>query len=293
MKRGIVITENYTNLTTESLRYYLREVSKIKVFETAEEEYECAVKAVNGDEKALDELVTRNLRFVISVAKKYQNENAPLLDLIDQGNIGLIEAAKKYDPSMGNKFISYAVWWIRKEIMDYLNNDTRMVRLPLNKVTMMNKFNRAVDKIKQSEGRDVSKEELYEVLEGFDKDDIDDIFRINESVTTSYDKTLTDESGSISLIDTIESESRESQTDHLMHDSDNKDVFNNLFTKLNPTQEKVIKLFFGIGTNRPMNLSEVGTELGISRERVRQIKERSLRILRVNGKNLGLNELPF
>lgn len=293
MKRGIVITENYTNLTTESLRYYLREVAKIKVFETAEEEYECAVKAVNGDEKALDELVTRNLRFVISVAKKYQNENAPLSDLIDQGNIGLIEAARKYDPTMGNKFISYAVWWIRKEIMDYLNNDTRMVRLPLNKVTMINKFNRAVDKLKQSEGRDVTKEELYEVLEGFDKDEIDDIFKINESVTTSYDKTLTDETGSISLIDTIESESKESQTDHLMLDSDNKDVFNNLFTKLNPTQEKVIKLFFGIGTNRPMNLSEVGTELGISRERVRQIKERALRILKVNGRNLGLNELPF
>ena len=293
MKRGIVITENYTNLTTESLRYYLREVSKIKVFETAEEEYECAVKAVNGDEKALDELVTRNLRFVISVAKKFQNENAPLCDLIDQGNIGLIEAAKKYDPSMGNKFISYAVWWIRKEIMDYLNNNTRMVRLPLNKVTMINKFNREVDKLKQSEGRDISKEELYDVLDGFSKDEIDDIFRISESTTTSYDRTLTDETDSISLIDTIESDTRESQTDHLMLNSDNRAIFDNLFTKLNPTQAKVIKLFFGIGTGRPMNLSEVGTELGVSRERVRQIKERALRILKFNGRNLGLNELLF
>lgn len=293
MKRKLVISEKYTNLSTQSLKNYLNDISQISVFETPEDEAECAVRAKNGDKKAMNELITRNLRFVISVAKRYENENAPLADLINQGNIGIIEAARRYEPSTGNKFISYAVWWIRKEIMDYLNNYSRVIRIPMTRVAHITRFNEEVNKLAQKEGKSVTAFDMYDKLDGFTNEEIDNMLEIKTLKATSYDKKMTnDEGDGDCLIDVIESTG--DATDHLLIDDDRTFILNNLFTTLTPTQELVIKKYFGINNNgQPMNLSEVGTELGISRERVRQIKDKTLLILKVNSRKLGLNDLPF
>ena len=295
MKRGIFISEKFTNLSTKSFKSYLNDISQISVFETAADEAECAYKAKTGDARALEELVTKNLRFVVSVAKKYENENAPLQDLINQGNIGLITAAHKFDPSRGHKFISYAVWWIRKEIMDYLNNNSRVIRIPMTRVAHISRFNEEVNKLSQEEGKSITAYDMYDKLEGFTNDEIDNMLEIDNLKAMSYDRPMVNDEGTgDSMVDMIESGDK--STDHLLLQNDKEFLFANLFINLSDRQADVIRMYFGInGTNsgQPMNLSEVGTELGISRERVRQVKEKALMILRINSKKLGLSDLPF
>lgn len=292
MKRRIFISEKYTNVTTQSFKNYLNDISQISVFETPEDEADCAIKAKNGDKGAIDELVSRNLRFVVSVAKKYENANAPLQDLINQGNIGLITAAHKFDPSRGHKFISYAVWWIRKEIMDYLNNNSRMIKIPMTRVAHISRFNEEVSKLSQQEGKSLTAYDMYDKLDGFTNEEIDNMLEIDKIKPSSFDKQMVNEEGSgDSLVDMIESGGDE--TDHLLLANDKVFLIENLFTSLTDNQADVIRMYFGLGGKQPMNLSEVGTELGVSRERIRQVKDKALRILKVNSRKLGLTDLPF
>lgn len=293
MKRPIVITESYTNLSSESFRAYLNDISQIDLFESPQEEFECATKAVNGDMRARTDLIRRNLRFVVSVAKKYENENAPLPDLINQGNIGLIEAANRFDPTTGNKFISYAVWWVRKEIMDYLNNCSRTIRIPLSKSNNIPKFNEEVNKLMMKEGMDITNFEMYDNLEGFSDNDIDNMVKIDNLRVLSYDKKMTNDEGEgSSMVDMLESNSE--STDYIMLNEDKVYLLNKLLNTLNPKQEQVIKLFFGVDNGGLcMNLNEIAHEIGMTREGVRQVKEKALKILTINSRKMGLKDLPF
>lgn len=294
MKRGIFISEKFTNLSTKSFKNYLNDISQISLFKSPEDEAACAIKAKNGDTKALEELVGRNLRFVVSVAKRYENENAPLPDLINQGNIGLITAARRYDSSRGHKFISYAVWSIRKEIMDYLNNNSRTIRIPMTRVAHISRFNEEVNKLTQKEGNNVTAYDMYDKLDGFTNKEIDNMLEIDSLKVMSYDVPMVNDEGTgDSMVNMIESGTQ--STDHLLMSKDKSFLIENLFNSLTDKQEKVIRLYFGIGVNggKPMNLSEVGYEIGVSRERVRQIKEKSIKILKINSNKLGLTDLPF
>ena len=206
MKRGIVISEKYTNLATISFKNYLNDISKIDKFETPEEEAKCAYKALEGDEKAKNELVIRNLRFVVSVAKKYENINAPLLDLVNQGNIGLIKAVNKFDPSNGYKFISYAVWWVRSEIMKYLYKLSRPIRIPTNRLNDISRFNEASSKLTQEEGIELTANDMYGKLNGFTKTQIDSMIEIDSLNVLSYDKKIHSGDGdTMSMLDLMES----------------------------------------------------------------------------------------
>lgn len=292
MKRAILITENYTNLSTESFKIYLNDISQIDLFESAEEEANCATKAVNGDNNAKTELIMRNLRFVVSVAKKYENENAPILDLINQGNLGLIEAANRYDPTTGNKFISYAVWWVRKEIMEYLNNSSRTIRLPMTRIAHITRFNEEMNKLSQSEGKDITAQDMYDKIEGFTNQEIDNMLEIETLRVSSYDKQIShDDSEGGYLVDLLESNSE--PTDHILLDNEKMNNMNKALSTLKPVQELIIRLYFGIDDDNPLNLNEIGEKLNISRERVRQIKEKGLKILRINLEKMGLNEFSF
>ena len=227
----------------------------------------------------------------MSVAKKYENINAPLLDLVNQGNIGLVHAANKFDHTRGNKFISYAVWWIRKEIMDYLNNNSRTIRIPMTRIAHITRFNDEIDKLTQKECKPVTESDMYDKLDGFTNEEIDNMLEIDKLNPTSYDKKMTsDEGEGHFMVDMMKSDCDE--PDHLLISDDKEYIINNLFNNLTDTQEFVIRKYFGICNNgKTMNLSEIGVEIGVSRERVRQIKEKALLILKVNSNKLGLNDL--
>lgn len=291
MKRQIVITKSFTNLSTKSFKQYLNDISKINKFESPEEEAECAIKAVNGDKRAKDELVMRNLRFVVSVAKKYESQSAPLPDLVNQGNIGLIQASNRFDPSKGYKFISYAVWWVRREIMEYFYNSSRAIRIPTNKISAISKFNEAKSKLAQEEGLELAANDMYGKLEGFTDSEIDSMIEIDNLNVLSYDKNISNSEGNtVSMLDLMESSTE--STDQMAINRDKLEVMESLLCDLNPTQKKVIKKFFGIGHNiHPMSLSEISNELGLSRERIRMIKLRALKLLKKSRKSLELNEM--
>lgn len=291
MKRQIVITKSFTNLSTKSFKQYLNDISKIEKFESPEEEAECAIKAVNGDKRAKDELVMRNLRFVVSVAKKYESQTAPLSDLVNQGNIGLIQASNKFDPSKGYKFISYAVWWVRREIMEYFYNSSRTIRIPTNKIGVMNKFKEAKSKLVQEEGLELGANDMYGKLEGFTNNEIDSMIEIDNLNVLSYDKKISSSDGdTMSMLDLMESSTE--PADHITMERDKSEVIESLLSNLNPTQKKVIKRYFGIGfNNNPMSLSEISNELELSRERIRMIKLRALKILKRSPKVLELNDM--
>jgi RNA polymerase primary sigma factor len=275
MRRGVLITENFTNLTSESFRMYLNDISQIDLFETNEDEADCATKAVNGDMKAKTELIMRNLRFVVSVAKKYESENAPILDLINQGNVGLIEAANRFNPTFGNKFISYAVWYIRKEIIEYLNNSSRAIRIPMNKSGNITKFKDEVNRLVQKEGKEVSIYEMYDNLDSFTNHEIDGMMELETLNVLSYDKQIShDGSEGGCLVELLESDIE--PTDHLLLAKDKLNAMNKVLGTLKPMQELIIRAYYGIDGDEPMNLNEIGEQLNISRERVRQVKEKGL-----------------
>ncbi len=293
MRRGIKITENITTMESESLKSYFKEVSKIDMFATKEEEYNCALKAFNGNEDAIRELTTKNLRFVISVAKKYVGPNASLGDLINQGNIGLQEAAKRFDPDQGVKFISYGVWYIRKEIMLYLTNFTNTIKLPSNKLNKLPKFNEAVNRLRQELGREVEISEIVDNLDGYTESDIEKLLDISDINTISMDKTVSsDLHSSGTLSDMLESTDTE-ETDSIIINVQNEELFNNLLSSLSGTQEKVVRMYFGLGYEYGRNLDEIGIELGVSRERVRQIKKSALIKLRIKTKEIGVCNFSF
>ena len=276
--RQLKITKSITNRESESLEKYLQEIGREDLI-TVEEEIELAQRIRNGDRAALEKLTRANLRFVVSVAKQYQSQGLSLPDLINEGNLGLIKAAQKFDETRGFKFITYAVWWIRQSILQALAEQSRMVRLPLNQTGLQNKISKASAKLEQANERRPSVEELAEELD-VPVEKVTETLKISNR-TLSVDAPLSDDEGS-SMIDVMTNEDAPN-TDHtLMHESLSLEI-DRALSVLNERERDIIKKFFGLG--RPeMTLEEIGQELGLTRERVRQIKENAIKQLQRNAK---------
>lgn len=272
--RQLKITQRITSRDSESVTKYFNEVNKIPLL-TNEEECELAKKISEGDEKALETLVKGNLRFVISVAKQYQNRGLPFADLVNDGNIGLIKAAKKFDNNRGFKFISYAVWWIRQSIMQAIAEQARIIKIPHNQTASLYKMNKALSNLEQQLEREPTDAELQAVLEEINIKDL----RIISGRTVSLDTPVGEEDGAMTLIDCTEDNNSVSPDENLNKESMKTDLEKVLDT-LTPTQKSVICMYFGLLNKQPMTLEEIGESFDLTRERVRQIKESALKILK-------------
>ncbi|WP_111309372.1 sigma-70 family RNA polymerase sigma factor [Confluentibacter sediminis] len=278
--RQLKITKQVTNRESKSLDKYLQDISKIGLI-TADEEVELAQKIRKGDQKALDKLTTANLRFVVSVSKQYQNQGLALPDLINEGNAGLVKAAKRFDETRGFKFISYAVWWIRQSILQALAEQSRIVRLPLNKIGSINKINKTYSLLEQTHERPPSAEEIASNLD-FTVSNVKQSMKISGK-HISMDAPLRE--GEVSNLYDVMSSNESPQADRgLMNDSLNVEV-NRVLETLSEKEAKVIRHYYGISQKHPMSLQEIGDAFGLTRERVRQIKEKAIRRLRRTSKN--------
>ncbi|MFN5443962.1 MAG: RNA polymerase sigma factor RpoD/SigA [Crocinitomicaceae bacterium] len=279
--RQLKITKSITNRESQSLDKYLQDIGREELI-TAEEEVELARKIKQGDQRALEKLTRANLRFVVSVAKQYQNQGLTLPDLINEGNLGLIKAAQKFDETRGFKFISYAVWWIRQSILQALAEQARIVRLPLNQVGSLNKINKAYSKLEQEFERQPSAEELAEALE-VPEDKIKESLNVSGRHVSMDAPLSTSEDGG-TLMDVM-ANSDAPKADHaLMAESLQKEIERSLST-LTDKEREIIRLFFGIGMNHGLTLEEIGAKFNLTRERVRQIKEKAIRRLRHTSRN--------
>lgn len=272
--RQLKITKSITNRESASLDKYLQEIGREELI-TVEEEVELAQRIKKGDQAALEKLTRANLRFVVSVAKQYQNQGLSLPDLINEGNLGLIKAAEKFDETRGFKFISYAVWWIRQSILQALAEQSRIVRLPLNQVGSLNKINKAYSKFEQEHERKPSPEELAEQLE-LPADKVTDTLRV-AGRHISVDAPFV-EGEDNSLLDVLINSDSPNADRTLINESLAKEIERALAT-LTERESDIIKFFFGIGSQE-MTLEEIGERFGLTRERVRQIKEKAIRRLR-------------
>ena len=272
--RQLKITKSITNRESASLDKYLQEIGREELV-TPDEEVELAQRIRKGDQEALEKLTRANLRFVVSVAKQYQNQGLSLPDLINEGNLGLIKAAEKFDETRGFKFISYAVWWIRQSILQALAEQSRIVRLPLNQVGSLNKINKALGKFEQEYERQPSNEELAEMID-IPKDKISDTLRVG-SRHVSVDAPFV-EGEDNSLLDVLPNDDSPSADKTLVNESLNTEIERALST-LTDREREIIKSFFGIGCQE-MTLEEIGERFGLTRERVRQIKEKAIRRLK-------------
>lgn len=255
---------------------YLNDIGKIDLL-TAEEEADLARRIKVGDQEALEKLTKANLRFVVSVAKQYQNQGLSLSDLINEGNVGLMKAAKRFDESKGFKFISYAVWWIRQSILQAIVEYSRMVRIPLNRLTAYNKVNDAWVSFVQKFEREPTHEELAEVL-GVPEKEVVLMLKGNHR-HVSVDAPVSDEDNSVSMLDMMPYGEENTPDLKLMEESLRIDIFEGLEV-LSPRESDIIKAFYGLGDNKPMTLEEIAETYDMSKERVRQIKEKSLRRMR-------------
>ncbi len=272
--RQLKITKSITNRESASLDKYLQEIGKEELI-SVEEEVELAQRIKKGDRDALEKLTRANLRFVVSVAKQYQNQGLSLPDLINEGNLGLIKAAEKFDETRGFKFISYAVWWIRQSILQALAEQSRIVRLPLNQVGSLNKINKAFSKFEQEFERKPSPEELAESLE-LPREKVTDTLKVSGR-HISMDAPFV-EGEDNSLLDVLPNNDSPKADKTLLSESLIKEIERSLAT-LTERERDIIKLFFGIGIQE-MTLEEIGEKFGLTRERVRQIKEKAIRRLR-------------
>ncbi|TCO08761.1 sigma-70 family RNA polymerase sigma factor [Natronoflexus pectinivorans] len=272
--RQLKITKSITNRESASLDKYLQEIGREELI-SVEEEVELAQRIKKGDQTALEKLTRANLRFVVSVAKQYQNQGLSLPDLINEGNLGLIKAAEKFDETRGFKFISYAVWWIRQSILQALAEQSRIVRLPLNQVGSLNKINKAYSKFEQEHERKPSPEELADQLE-LPADKVADTLRV-AGRHISVDAPFV-EGEDNSLLDVLVNSDSPNADRTLINESLSKEIERALAT-LTERESDIIKLFFGIGCQE-MTLEEIGERFGLTRERVRQIKEKAIRRLR-------------
>jgi len=273
--RQLKITKQVTNRETQSLEKYLQEIGKVALI-TAEQEVELARKIKQGDKMALEKLTKANLRFVVSVAKQYQNQGLTLGDLINEGNLGLIKAAERFDETRGFKFISYAVWWIRQSILQALAEQSRIVRLPLNKIGSLNKINRAFAKLEQEFERDPTQEEISKVIE-ISLTDIKDTMR-SSGRHVSMDAPLLNGEDS-TLMDVMQSEDTPQPDASLLTESLRREIERALQT-LTQREADILRLYFGLNVAQPMTLEEIGQYFDLTRERVRQIKEKAIRRLK-------------
>lgn len=272
--RQLKITKSITNRESASLDKYLQEIGREELI-SVEEEVELAQRIRKGDQAALEKLTRANLRFVVSVAKQYQNQGLSLPDLINEGNLGLIKAAEKFDETRGFKFISYAVWWIRQSILQALAEQSRIVRLPLNQVGSLNKINKALQRFEQDNERMPSSEELSDILD-IPKEKIADTMRVSGRHVSVDAPFTADEDNS--LLDVLVNNDSPNADRGLVNESLNKEIERALST-LTERERDIVKDFFGIGTQE-MTLEEIGEKFGLTRERVRQIKEKAIRRLR-------------
>lgn len=273
--RQLKITKQVTNRETASLDKYLQEIGKVDLI-TADEEVELAQRIKAGDQRALEKLTKANLRFVVSVAKQYQNQGLTLPDLINEGNLGLIKAAKRFDETRGFKFISYAVWWIRQSILQALAEQSRIVRLPLNKIGSINKINKMFAFLEQSHERPPSAEEIAKELD-MTVNDVKESMK-NSGRHVSMDAPLVEGEDS-NLYDVLRSGESPNPDRQLLHESLRIEIERALET-LTPREADVIRLYFGLGDQHPMTLEEIGETFDLTRERVRQIKEKAIRRLK-------------
>jgi len=296
--KQLVITSRLTNRSNDSFNQYLKEVAAIEKF-TPEEEAICTEKASQGDREAINELVRRNLRFVVSVAKQYANTQNPLEDLVNEGNIGLIIAAEKFKPEMGFKFISYGVWWIRKVIIEHLTKNGRLVRIPANKINNLSKLDKQINKLEQKLGRTVTVQELIDEFGSElgleEKGNINKITSeyefldvLNNYTMDSLDRDISgDDGGGTTLGETLSDSTFES-ADHAMVEQDIKNELNKVLDTLKPRDRKVMVGLFGLDGDFPKTLKDVSDEIGVTREMVRQIREKCLDKLRKQMKGSGL-----
>ena len=273
--RQLKITKQVTNRETASLDKYLQEIGKVDLI-TADEEVELAQRIKAGDQIALEKLTKANLRFVVSVAKQYQNQGLTLPDLINEGNLGLIKAAQRFDETRGFKFISYAVWWIRQSILQALAEQSRIVRLPLNKIGSINKINKTYAFVEQSHERPPSAEEIAKELD-MTINDVKESMK-NSGRHVSMDAPLVEGEDS-NLYDVLRSGESPNPDKELLHESLRTEIERALET-LTPREADVIRLYFGLGNQHPMTLEEIGETFDLTRERVRQIKEKAIRRLK-------------
>ena len=282
--RQLKISKQITNRESQSLDKYLQEIGKVELL-TPDEEVELARRIKQGDQVALEKLTKANLRFVVSVAKQYQNQGLSLGDLIYEGNLGLIKAAKRFDETRGFKFISYAVWWIRQSILQALAEQSRIVRLPLNRVGALNKIGKAFSKLEQEFEREPSPEEISEVLENMSEDEISDTLKISGRHVSVDAPFVQGEENR--LLDVLENDAEPNPDNELINESLSKEVERALST-LTQREAEVIRLYFGIGVEHSLTLEEIGEKFDLTRERVRQIKEKASRRLRHTSRSKGL-----
>ena len=278
--RQLKITKSITNRESQSLEKYLQEIGKVELI-TPEEEVKLATLIKQGDQRALDRLTKANLRFVVSVAKQYQNQGLSLPDLINEGNLGLIKAAQRFDETRGFKFISYAVWWIRQSILQALAEQARIVRLPLNKVGLTNRIQKAYSLLEQQYEREPSAEELAEVLE-MDIEEVSATLGINAR-HVSMDSPLS-EGEENTLIDVMENPNAEKTDGELIHNNSLKIEIDRSLKTLTERQKEGICFFFGIGVDHPMSLEDIGEKFSLTRERVRQIKDKAITKLKASNR---------
>ncbi len=275
--RQLKITNKITNRDSDSIKSYLSEINKIPLL-TNEEELELAEKAQQGDKRAREKLVISNLKFVVSVAKQYQNYGLLFEDLINEGNIGLIKASERFDPSRGFKFISYAVWWIRQTILESISNNGKSIRIPGNQISFIQKINKCSKEFEQYNDREPTEEELAEIMD-------EDVYKIsmllrNNNKVISLDAPLGEESeDSFNLYDLI-SANEENNVDHSMDRDSLATDIESVMSTVNPRQREIIGMYFGIMGYPKMTLEEIGEYFSLTRERVRQVKDTGIKILR-------------
>lgn len=282
--RQLKITKSITNRESQSLEKYLQEIGKVELI-GPEEEVRLAHLIRQGDQRALDRLTRANLRFVVSVSKQYQNQGLSLPDLINEGNLGLIKAAQRFDETRGFKFISYAVWWIRQSILQALAEQSRIVRLPLNKVGLTNRIQKAYQMLEQEFEREPSPEELAEYLE-LETEEVSASLGISAR-HVSMDTPLSDGEDN-TMMDTMENPNAERTDKNIEHDESLKQEIDRSMQVLTERQKEVICYFFGIGVDHPMSLEDIGEKFNLTRERVRQIKDKAITKLQTNSRSKQL-----
>jgi len=273
--RQLKITKQVTNRETASLDKYLQEIGKVELI-TADEEVELAQRIRQGDMVALEKLTKANLRFVVSVSKQYQNQGLSLPDLINEGNLGLIKAARRFDETRGFKFISYAVWWIRQSILQALAEQSRIVRLPLNKIGSINKINKTYAKLEQEFEREPNAEEIAEVLDITEAEVKESMKNAGRHV--SMDAPLVQDEDN-NMYDVLKSDEVVTPETELLYESLRKEIDRAIST-LTQREADVVRLYFGLNGGHPMTLEEIGEKFDLTRERVRQIKEKAIRRLK-------------
>jgi RNA polymerase primary sigma factor len=281
--RQLKISKQITNRESQSLDKYLQEIGKVDLL-TPDEEVDLAKRIREGDQLALEKLTKANLRFVVSVAKQYQNQGLSLGDLINEGNLGLIKAAQRFDETRGFKFISYAVWWIRQSILQALAEQSRIVRLPLNRVGSLNKISKTFSELEQKFEREPSPDELAEVLDVSTSEVVDTLKISGRHVSMDAPFVQGEEN---SLLDVLENDSEEKPDSGLINDSLRREVQRALST-LTQREADVITLYFGLNGEHSMTLEEIGEKFNLTRERVRQIKEKAIRRLRHTSRSKAL-----